>query len=91
MPECHAPQADGLRYSGANIVASAHELVHYITVTESRVVFCDPSAIAKVKDAVAMLPKDFAKPTVVGLGEPGSLPLAVRLCSEIAFQIMNRS
>lgn len=85
MPECHAPQADGLRYSGANIVASAHELVHYITVTESRVVFCDPSAIAKVKDALAMLPKNVAQPTVVGLGEPSSLLLAVRLYSENSF------
>jgi hypothetical protein len=63
--------------SGVNIVASAYELVHYITVTESKVVFCDSSAIGKVQEAIAMLPKNYAKPTVVGLGERGSLSLSV--------------
>ncbi|KAK6217826.1 UV excision repair protein rad23 [Pestalotiopsis sp. IQ-011] len=72
----HSAVWAGIVPAGSNIVASAHELVHHITVTESRVVFCDQSAIAKVKDALAMLPKDFAKPTVVGLGEPGPLPLS---------------
>ncbi|ETS80186.1 hypothetical protein PFICI_07715 [Pestalotiopsis fici W106-1] len=72
----HSAVWAGIVPAGVNIVASAYELVHYITVTESRVVFCDSSAIEKVQEGIAMLPKNIAKPTVVGLGERGSLSLA---------------
>ena len=67
--------------SFGNPLATAHELVHYIDIVEPTVIFCDPGDVMSNVTKALDMGKDSgkARPVVVGLGERGAAPLAVRV------------
>ncbi|KAH6889856.1 hypothetical protein B0T10DRAFT_548386 [Thelonectria olida] len=74
----------GITAAMVNPIATAHELVHYISVVDAVAIFCDPGAVmSKVNAALGMSKNSGkAKPSIIGLGEVGRASLAVSASSD---------